>query len=216
MTRKDTIIAAALVNAGVLVILFVSALKSGDGVEKIVVEERPSESLTQEKVFVQEQQDVHDMLKRYAQESSISEPVTVSIPEALKEETQATSVAVPTKESSYTEVKVKNGDMLEKIARRHRTSVAEIMRMNHLSSTKLKIGQILKVPCRDAPLQDKNTSPKVPLEPTSAKYHTVQAGDNLWTIAVKNHVKVEDLLSLNDMTEEKAKRLKVGDTVRIR
>lgn len=48
-----------------------------------------------------------------------------------------------------------------------------------------------------------------------AKYYTVKSGDNPWSIAVKNKIKLDQLLKLNDLNEEKARRLKPGDKLRI-
>ena len=49
-----------------------------------------------------------------------------------------------------------------------------------------------------------------------AKFYTVKQGDNPWTIAVKNQLKVDELLKLNDLNDEKARRLRPGDKLRIR
>ncbi len=43
----------------------------------------------------------------------------------------------------------------------------------------------------------------------------MKKGDSPWTIAVKNQMKVEDLLKLNNLNEAQAKRLKPGDQLRI-
>jgi LysM repeat protein len=108
--------------------------------------------------------------------------------------------------------------VLEKIARSHHISVQELMRINKLSSSNLRIGQVLKVPAsavaaRVAPAKaQSDTSPKE----TGVQMYTVKTGDNPWTIAVKNHMKVEDLLRLNNMDEAKARKLKPGDQIRIR
>lgn len=231
MTRKDTVIAAALVNAGLLVILFISALKNEDKVGGIAQEKNSIEPASHDLVFQSEPKksmgvdEVEEVLKQYAQKEPVQSIAAAGVPEtpliSSPVETE-TSAAASVKSSplsdpsiNYVEVKVKKGDVLEKIAKEHRTTVSEIMKINQLSSSRLKIGQVLKV----APA--KNSKPavpviKTPLDPTSAKYYTIKAGDNLWTIAVRNHIKVEDLLRLNNMTEDKAKKLKPGDTIRTR
>ena len=48
------------------------------------------------------------------------------------------------------------------------------------------------------------------------KFYVVKTGDSLWSISAKNHIKVERLLQLNHMSEDKARRLKPGDKLRIR
>jgi peptidoglycan DL-endopeptidase LytF len=130
-----------------------------------------------------------------------------------------TSAAAASEEKSYIEVKVKKGDVLEKIARHHHSSVAEIMKLNNLHSTNLKIGQVLKIPSKSPTIAKAPSQTAAPASSTdggSVKYYTVKPGDNPWTIAVKNHMKVEDLLKLNNMDEGKAKKLKPGDQIRIR
>ena len=234
MTRRDTIIAAALVNAGLLVVLFVSALKNEDKKEELVLDKGYINSAVVEKEFASEVKkspavdEVEEVLKRYAQKEAPAQtifaeaPVIALPPVETKEapviaqaEQEVSSVEKTPSQTAYIEVEVKKGDMLEKIAKQHQTTVSEIMKLNALSSTRLKVGQKLKI----AKKTDKEPVPvaaKAPLDPTSAKYYTIKAGDNLWTIAVRNHSRVEDLLKLNNMTEDKAKKLKPGDTIRIR
>lgn len=107
------------------------------------------------------------------------------------------------------EITVRKGDALEKIARTHQTTVSEIMRLNNLKNVNLQIGQVLKI----EPISDRKKS--TGRENLAPKYYVVEKGDNPWTIAVKNHIKVEQLLRLNHMDEEKARHLKPGDKLRI-
>lgn len=144
--------------------------------------------------------------------------------------------------SEVAEVTVKKGDALEKIARAHQSSVAAIMKANNLSSTQLKIGQTLKVPAVEKgapiaalPVANKEVAVKAPpqaatspvapavTKPSTVKsatggeeYYTVKEGDNPWLIASRHGVKIEELLRINGMDNEKAKHLRVGDKLRIR
>jgi peptidoglycan endopeptidase LytF len=235
MTRRDTIIIAALVNAGLLVVLFVSALKNEEGREELSVKTETPALVTAEIPFRSEAKrvmgdEVDEVLKHYAQKDPL-QPVTPPSPSAfLVDDLKVLTETPPPKievepippqalssEPTYAEVKVKKGDALEKIARQNHTTVSEIMKLNNLSSTQLKIGQVLKVPGKSAVKEEeKKIAAKPPLDPSSAKYYTVKPGDNPWTIAVKNHMKVEELLKLNNMTEEKSRKLKPGDQIRIR
>ncbi|NDD57953.1 MAG: LysM peptidoglycan-binding domain-containing protein [Chlamydiae bacterium] len=125
-------------------------------------------------------------------------------------------------ESSLQEIHVKKGDVLEKIAKSCNISVQDLIKLNKLSSTNLHIGQVLKVPvgslnAKTTPSQPQPTStPQNASTDPIAKYYVVKPGDNPWTIAVKNHMKVEELLKLNNMDEAKARKLKPGDQIRIR
>lgn len=261
MSRRDTIIIAALINAGLLIILFVSALKNQNAPEEIAMKNERGKTGESSAVVRSEAKmvmgdEVDQVLKQYTQpdplasvssstssaktavaaaESSKNSSDVIALPptprsnfvDDLQAITQNSSSggenfsapASADKERSFVEVKVKKGDVLEKIARHHHTSVSEIMRLNQLSSTNLKIGQVLKVPSitvAKAPARV-STAPSAPVEEVgSAQYYTVKPGDNPWTIAVKNHMKVEDLLKLNNMDEAKARKLKPGDQIRIR
>src|SRR5690606_36732047 len=54
--------------------------------------------------------------------------------------------SVTRSEASFQEIAVKKGDSLDKIAKTHHTTLDELIKMNHLPSSFLKIGQILKIP----------------------------------------------------------------------
>lgn len=54
-------------------------------------------------------------------------------------------VTTPIAETSDKTYKVKAGDTLEKIARKHNTSLEDLKRLNHLSSDKILVGQTLQV-----------------------------------------------------------------------
>ena len=238
MTRKETIIIAVLINAGLLVILFATALNPKAAAPsapeaQIVMETAPElPRAVQIPVAGVQSDEVDQMLSKYssviATESATPQPVqqTQMEPSPKSELTviETVEVSAPLKEgasSQFVEVKVKKGDVLEKIARSHHCKVDDIMRLNNLSSTRLKIGQSLKVPTRNQRVEKPvsmvaQTPASATNTPSEAKYYTVKNGDNLWTIAVKNHMKVEELLRLNHFDEEKAKRLKPGDQIRIK
>lgn len=253
MSRKDTIIVAVLVNAGLLIVLFASALKSGSANEEFaaapsqVVQDVPEYNYKKELPPVAGDE-VDQALSQFsntlaAAPAPFVEPMAAPAPQAapvvpsfadeLKaiavEETPAAAPQVlsptvrtltdpiapkPNATSEFIEVKVKKGDVLEKIARHHHSTVAEIMKANKLTHTNLRIGQVLKIPNKTIRKAETSTiSHAVPSG--ESRLYTVKKGDSPWTIAVKNHMKVEDLLKLNNMSEEQARRLKPGDQLRI-
>lgn len=259
MSRRDTIIIAALLNAGLLVILFVSALKNPSPSDSISM---APEAVTPQSVEYTAKaepkavmgDEVDQMLSQYSQQNPLqqtsaatAEVATAQVPAVQPLPSDTAAMPAPAAQNfvddlnslskssdvaatapmpqveqkaaalTYTEVKVKKGDVLEKIARHHHTSVSEIMKLNRLSSANLKIGQVLKIPSRSAvATQSKTVHAPATSASGEVKYYTVKSGDNPWTIAVKNHMKVEELLKLNNMDAEKAKRLKPGDKIRIR
>lgn len=230
MSRRDTIIIAVLINAGLLILLFATSLKSDYKEESSIVlapppaatvveEEKPVAMQTETPPVVDE---VENAIRQYSTPIAAADPAPVKpdFTQDLQAIGGMQSPSLPAeapveKESGYKEVKVKKGDVLERIARQNRVSVEEIMKINNLSSTRLKIGQTLKIPTK----KGSSLSPPRPLTQAgeeSSQYYTIKNGDNPWTIAVKNHMKVEDLLKLNNLDEEKARRLKPGDKIRIK
>ena len=211
MSRRDTIIIAVLLNAGLLIILFATSLKTGKG-----------ETPTGDVVVVSPQEmtppavvdEVDQMLKKYTppQTNFVTDLQTISSPGSVVTPLTPppTAEIVAPAESNFKEHKVKKGEVLERIARLHHVSVDEIMKINGLTTARLKIGQTLKIPGKSG-----IKAAEVAVKEGSAKYYMVKNGDNPWTIAVKNHMKVEELLKLNNLDEEKARRLKPGDQIRI-
>lgn len=47
-------------------------------------------------------------------------------------------------------------------------------------------------------------------------YYTVHEGDSAWSVALRHKMKVSDLLKLNDLDENSARKIKPGDQLRIR
>ncbi len=246
MNRRDTIIVAVLINAGLLVVLFASALKSNSPTQEVVLNSQSSAKGTFDLSTKKESSsvigdEVDQVLSQYANPSPViaatvtslpeldssvvSTPVTAnsfaedlkpfSIPEAATAQPVAATPSAEKPSVKYIDHKVKKGDVLDKIARHHHCSVDELMKLNQLNSSNLRIGQVLKIPSQSVALAAKKT-PAAPVKEEGSKFYIVKNGDNPWTIAVKNHIKVEDLLKLNDLNEEKARRLKPGDQIRIR
>ena len=197
MNRKKITLIAVLINAGLLAVLLIAALTTEN--EMPAVNQIASEALPPTPKF--ETPPVCSELP------SFPEPVILSDPEPLvhKLPPLATEPVVVLAAPSVHEVTVKKGDSLEKIAKSHRVTVDEIIKMNHLPSSFLKVGQVLKLPASD----------KKPAE-AGPEYYTIKVGDNPWAIALKHHMKVEELLRLNALNEERARKLKAGDRLRIR
>lgn len=229
MNRKDTILVAVLINAGVLVVLFTSALKNKNS-EKVGFHEEPIAIVQETKQELPNilKDEIDLAIEQARKEQETKETALLQVPqhdillsqEALHEDDKAAgSPSSMTPVASFVEYAVKKGDFLAKIAKRFNVSVEEVMKVNHLKNSNLKIGQVLKIP-QMSKLSETQTKPKenhLAQEPSLAhKYYTIKAGDNPWLIAKKHNMKVDELLKMNNLTAEKAKQLKVGDKLKVK
>jgi membrane-bound lytic murein transglycosylase D len=89
---------------------------------------------------------------------------------------------------SYT---VKERDSLFHLARRFKTTVSQIQRINNLNSNLITVGQVLRIPAEGQAL-----SPSEPVR------YVVQGGDSPSTIAKKFNISVDQLLKLNDLSRK--------------
>src|SRR5699024_5064109 len=112
-----------------------------------------------------------------------------------KPETKPTTPA-PSTGSTYT---VKSGDTLSHIARKYKTSVSELKKLNHLKSDLIYVGQKLKV--NGSSSSKPETKPTTPAPSTGSTY-TVKSGDTLSHIAVKYGTSVSDLKKLNNLKSD--------------
>lgn len=212
MTRRDTIIIAVLINVGLLIVLFTTSLgpnseptyASATAKMEVVA---PVKVSTPPPAVVK---DPIDQMIAKEEPKAIPQPLTVekNIPTLPAEEKKIEA-------KNLIPVIIKQGDVLEKIAKNYHTTVEEVMKINRLPNSFLKIGQVLYIPSNSG---EKQIAPMVAAATPSSKepvYYVVKNGDNPWTIAVKNHIKVDELLKLNQLDEATAKKLKPGDRLRI-
>ena len=199
MNRRDTILIAVLVNMALLVVLFVLAIKPSTPIE-IAKVSLQGERKTEKHAVLEEKgslDQVDNLLSKFVAQEVKSQA------EILTQPPQIEAISDP----EAKEIIVKQGDSLDKIAKNHHTTVSAIMKLNRLIDSRLHIGQILYVPKNEEILPEANKG--------EGKYYIVKHGDNPWTIAIKNGIKVEELLKLNNLDESKAKKLKPGDKLRI-
>jgi membrane-bound lytic murein transglycosylase D len=98
----------------------------------------------------------------------------------------AASSAVTSKDTPTFRYRVRSGDSLWILAKRYGTTTKTIQNLNHLSSTRLFIGQRLDLP-------DRNTA-------SSAGIYHVRKGDNPAAIARQHNMSLTRLLQLNNLT----------------
>jgi LysM repeat protein len=201
ISRKDTIIIAVLVNVALVALVF--ALAVWPKKEKEVAAVRESVPTKEETAIAASGEKAPiDEIDQVLQEYALRQKVVVA---EVKEE----------KTDGPITVTVKKGDVLSKIAKAHNVRLEELMQLNNLESSKLKIGQVLKIPEKKA--ASVATGEKMPLGVSQEpEYYTIKGGDNPWKVARKFNVKYEDLLSLNNLDEKTAKNLKIGQKIRVR
>jgi len=246
MSRRDTIIVALLVNAGLLALLFMLAINTDDDpvvdhpeIVKTIVGQHTTAAATKPMPpIVIADASVHDEVDNFLKDlaAETSQPLLIDEEgyiELQPEPPVPVRVVSPIASSSsdqeqYVEIKVKSGDALEKIARKHGTSVEAIKKANNLTTAKLSVGQILRIPTSKASETAMASSlppPPAPIKETpkpqntpqeASQYYTIKSGDNPWKIAKQFNVKFEDLLKLNNLDEERARNLKIGDKVRVK
>jgi len=239
MSRRDTIIIAVLVNAALLMILFATAIRSdspkedtqkarsiqlADSAVQKPLEARTSEDILNEfvtSVPTLAESDSENVLTFDETALALAVPVVESVetaPARAPSPVETPKSAPKAKqEEGLVSVTVKKGDFLEKIAKANNTTVAAIMEANHLSSTQLKVGQVLKIPLGEGKkIAQKSSSTHTASNSSEVEYYTVKEGDSPWLIASRNKIKLEDLLRLNNLDEQKAKRLRPGDKLKIR
>jgi len=227
MNKKDIIIVAVLINVGLLVALFVSALKTerransveGGGFAKQEMVVKSPLPPSPEKGEGGDQ--IDRVLSQYSVEkSSRGEEKeeafslsTLAPAQGRQEAEKSSNMSVA--ESRTHVVKVKKGDVLEKLALSYGVSVDEIMGLNQLSDTQLQVGQQLKIPKQRAVVKERGENGKAS-DGDAEKYYVVKEGDSPWKIAQKCHMQVDELLRMNDMDHTKARRLRPGDRLKVK
>ena len=101
-------------------------------------------------------------------------------------------------DSNVTMYTVEKNDTLYSIARRFNTTVDEIVRLNNLTSDLISPNAVLMIPVTES----RNNS----------DFYIIKRGDTLWSIAKKNNITVNDLMTYNNL---KSINLSIGDKLQI-
>jgi membrane-bound lytic murein transglycosylase D len=124
--------------------------------------------------------------------------------------TQNTTNTPPATTGNYEYHKVQSGETLGSIASRYGMSVSDLQRINGLNSTKIYVGQRLKV--------KEGTGTQTPTQNTTPaaakKYYTVRSGDTFGGIAQRHGLSQSQLRRLNPSIN--INRLSIGQKIRIR
>jgi len=137
----------------------------------------------------------HTSMSKIARANNIYKRNYIVAGKTLKIPQKGTIVPTPKKHNKlkYEQASihvVKSGDSLWIIARRYRTTTKKIQYINNLSSTKLSIGQILKIPGRDIENEEGN----------GFGIYMVKRGDSPFSIAKLHNMRLEYFLRINKLT----------------
>lgn len=108
------------------------------------------------------------------------------------------------KKSTYGIHKIKSGDTLWELAKKYKTTVAELKRLNGLKSDTIYVGKTLKVPNGKA-----STVKKV-----SKRYHEVRSGDTVSELAKKYESTNQQIKAWNNLDSNYT--IYVGKTIRVK
>lgn len=106
--------------------------------------------------------------------------------------------------------KVKKGDTLYSIAKKHNTSVANLKSINNLKNNNIKVNQVIQTtPVKSSSKTSTSKSSKT----TSTTNYTVKKGDTLYSISKKYGVSVANLKAWNGL---KSNSIKVGQKLTVK
>lgn len=113
---------------------------------------------------------------------------------------------------TYAYHKVKSGETLGTIASKYKTTVSELQRLNGLSSSRIYVGQRLKVKATASPVT--NTTPTATTNSGGKQYYSVRSGDTFGRIAQKYGTSISQLRRLNPGIN--IDRLSIGQKIRVK
>ena len=114
---------------------------------------------------------------------------------------------------------VRSGDSLSVVAVRTKVSLRELRALNHLSSTHLRLGQILRLPASVQRVAAATSKPAAlntaapETRTTIPGTHVVTRGDNLWEVARHYNISDEALAKANGVSSRTV--LKLGQKLRL-
>jgi membrane-bound lytic murein transglycosylase D len=107
---------------------------------------------------------------------------------------------------------VKSGDTLGHIAEDYNTSSRKIRKWNGMSGSVIKPGQKLTIYPGPEQKKEPNRRNIKTDDSFTGKIHTVKEGESIWTIAKKYNVSVSDVISWNDLDDD---RIRIGWDLKI-
>ena len=107
---------------------------------------------------------------------------------------------------SYKNHPIVQGDTLSGIASRYGISLTSLRAANNLSGNNIRAGRNLRVPVSGSTAMLASAATSSDSQKTQIT-HTVKRGDTLWSIARRYKVKLQELLALNNISDDHVLRL---------
>ena len=144
-------------------------------------------------------------------------PTNTYFPEDAKKK-EVKKIAKNSRKKGKTEYIIEKGDTLFIVARKHHTTIKEVLEANGMErNAMIRIGQVLKVPTNtyfpDEIKKEKTKLSKKEKKEEPKGIYEVQSGDTLFSIAKKNHVTLKEIMSLNDIKAGSV--IKVGQKLKV-
>lgn len=106
------------------------------------------------------------------------------------------------------EHKVEESETIYSIAYKYKVTTTDILSLNNLESTFIKVGQIIKIPYTENSAAIVDEQPKPASTEGAPIRHMITAGETLFSIANKYNTLVSEIVKLNQL---KTNDIKVGD-----
>ncbi len=145
---------------------------------------------------------------------STAQPATPATPVAVEPAPAPAAPAVPTVEVKHL---VNSGDTWGRVAAQYGITEDVLKGANPTlaARTNLPGGTYLSVPVPQDSAAAQAAQAAQPVVQETAKFHEVKRGENLGRIARKYKISLSKLLRLNNMTQADAKRLRVGQKLKV-
>jgi len=151
--------------------------------------------------------------KKTVSKKTVSKKTTSS--KSKSDKKQIKSTTVKRGKQKYT---IEKGDTLYSIAQKHHTTTKEVMDANGMEKGALiRVGQIIKVPTNTYFTDEKIIKDVLAKQEEKARIargiHKVKSGDTLFSIAMKNHVSLKDIMKYNKLKVNSV--LKIGQELKV-
>ncbi|TWT24840.1 LysM peptidoglycan-binding domain-containing protein [Planomicrobium sp. CPCC 101110] len=179
-------------------------VKSGDTLSKIALQFKTSVST------LQKANAISGSMIYVGQKLTVNGTATIPAKAATAPAAKTPVASSATTSSTY---KVASGDTLSAIAKKTGVSVTQLMNWNNLSSSLIRVGQVLKIEKSASSSKPSTTAVSTPAPSASPTgTYKVASGDTLSAIAHRHGVSVTQIMNWNNLTSS---LIRVGQTLKV-